>query len=289
MNLIDYVCNMQHLFKSFFSSTSWKKIKYGIGYSLFFVALFYGFWNAPTELFQVSPGWFLLAVIIVLIMFLLQLWQVLLFLRNHCDSVDWIGAALFNARKGVLNTLLPARSGTFLLLHTITKNYPVKWHQFVVFLLIASLISILISVLAAGWLLLPVIYNILILFIIFIFAYYAKKHNLFIYATCVPELLIIAFFLYLSTLMAFFCLLRGLGFELGLLDVSYLAIVLNILTQISITPGNMGIREVIVGFVSPYIALPISIGIIASSLVFMLRISIYAALWIFLEWYYEKR
>ena len=92
-------------------------------------------------------------------MFFLQRWQVSLFLRAHGARSDWLYPALFNARKGILNTVLPARSGTLLLLHSLARHYAIKWHHNLYFSLLASAVSLYVSVLALVWILWPLSYS----------------------------------------------------------------------------------------------------------------------------------
>ncbi len=140
------------------------------------------------------------------------------------------------------------------------------------FILIASIASLLVSALGGIWLLFPWAYSLLFLFIVLVIIGLSIRYSLFVYASCFPSLLIIAFGLYFSTIMAFFCLLRGFGVMISIIDISYLSVALNTLAQFSFTPGNVGVREVIVGIIAPHISLPISIGIIASAIFYIIRI-----------------
>lgn len=265
------------------------KFKYWLGYSLFFIAVTYGLWNPPPELWKIKPTWLLLASLVAVVMFILQGWQVKVFLKYHNIQTDWLYPALFTARKSVLNTILPARSGTFILMKMLTNTYHLKWFDFIKFILIASIASLLVSVLGGIWLFLPIIYSLLFLFIILVIIGLSIRYSLFVYASCFPSLLLIAFGLYFSTIMAFFCLLRGFGNMISIADISYLAVALNILAQFSFTPGNVGVREVIVGIIAPHISLPISTGIIASAIFYIIRLVVYSIILFWLEWFSKKK
>lgn len=262
----------------------WQKIKYPMGYLLFATTVGYGIWHAPDSIWNLKPLWLLLSIGVVLLVFLLQLWQLRIFLHAHNVTSQWLYPALFNARKGILNTILPARSGTLLLIHSLTKRHAIKWLHFLHFFLLASFISLYVSGLALAWLLLPWIYSTILILASFGLSYIIAGRDWFRYSQCLPSLLLIAFGLYITTAAVFFCLLRGLGYTLDIMEISYFAITLNVLSQISITPGNMGVREVVMGMLASYVALPISVGILASSLLLVLRLTVYGAILGCLEW-----
>ena len=262
---------------------AWRRIKYPVGYGLFAIAITYGLWHAPSELWQLSPFWLLLSLVVVVLMFLLQQWQVTIFLRAYGLNPGWLYPALFNARRGLLNMVLPARSGTLFLVHDLTKKYPVTWRDFLYFFLVAGIVSVYVSGLALAWLLWPWGYSAALLFGSLIAAFYLARRGTFQYAAWLPNLLLLALALYLATVTVLFFLLRGLGYQLSFVEVSYLAIALNVLAQVSITPGNIGVREVLMGLIAPFVELPVAVGIIASSLLLIIRLIVYGIFWVLLE------
>ncbi|MCP3928810.1 MAG: hypothetical protein GY705_06890 [Bacteroidetes bacterium] len=264
------------------------KAKHWIGYGLFAGAITYGLWSPPPELWRIEPLWLFFAALVAFAMFILQAWQVMVFLKYHDVQTNWLYPLLFTARKSVLNTILPAKSGTFALMPMLTTNYQLKWYNFIKFMLTGSVASLLVSLISVVWLLLPLAYSLLLLLLILVFAYLAVRYTLFTYASCFPSLLLIATLLYFCTIMAFFCLLRGLGFQLSIMDISYFAVVLNALAQFSFTPGNIGVREIVVGFMAPYVSLAISTGVIASAVFFIIRLLIYSVILLVLEWLFKK-
>lgn len=276
--------------KRLFASTArrWERVKAPVGYGLFALTIAYGLWHAPPELWQLQPLWLFLSLGVVMLMFLLQQWQVSVLLRYHGANSDWLYPVLFNARKALLNTLLPARSGTLLLLHSLKEKYAIQWHDFLFFYLVASVASLWVSVLAGVWLLLPWAYSAVLFLLSLALTYYFARHVRFRYVSCLPSLLFIALSLYLATIAVFYCLLRGLGHALTVVEVSYFAVVLNVLAQIAITPGNIGVREVVMGLVAPYVALPAAVGIVAGSLLLVLRVGVYGVVWGLLEWLYGR-
>jgi len=263
---------------------AWRRVQYPVGYSVFAIAISYGLWRAPAEVWQLRPFWLLSGIGTVLLMFFLQQWQVRLFLRAHGARPDWLYPALFNARKGILNTVLPARSGTLVLLHSLTSQYSIKWHHYLYFSLLASAASLYISVLALVWIMWPLSYSIALLLTSLGLSLFIARFATFRYAACLPVLLLIALGIFVATVAVFFCLLRGLGYSLSVLEISYFAVTLNALAQVSITPGNIGVREIVMAITAPYVALPVSVGIIASSILLVLRLAVSGVIWGVLEW-----
>ncbi len=271
------------------SSSIWNKIKYWFGYCLFIIAIIFGVSKAPVGLLDIRPIWLLFAVLVALTMFMLQGIQVLIFLRYHNVNTNILYPALFTARKGVLNTILPAKSGTLILLTMLTRNYQLKWYNFVVFILVSSVASLIISLVGLVWLLLPIEYTFIFLLFVISSVYYSLRKGLFAYSRCMPSLLLIALGLFIATIFSFFCMLRGLGFQLSFVEISYFAIALNALAQFSITPGNVGVREVVVGMMAPYLSLPVSVGILASAGFFIIRMLTYSVILVYLEWLSRRR
>ena len=263
---------------------AWRRVQYPVGYALFAVAISYGLWRAPAEVWQLRPFWFLSSIATVLLMFFLQQWQVRLFLRAHGAQPEWLYPALFNARKSVLNTVLPARSGTLILLHSLTNQYSIKWHHYLYFSLLASAVSLTVSLLALVWLLWPLGYSIALLLISLALSFLLARFATFRYAASLPALLFVAVGIFIATVAVFFCLIRGLGHSLNVTEISYFAVTLNALAQVSITPGNVGVRELVMAVTAPYVALPVSVGILASSILLVLRLAVSGVIWGVLEW-----
>ncbi|NEV64836.1 hypothetical protein [Thiorhodococcus minor] len=263
---------------------AWTRTRSPLGYTLFVVVVGYGFWKAPSEIWLLEARWMLAALAVIPAMFFLQLWQVRLFIAANGLNPGWLRPALLNAQKGTLNTVLPARSGTILFLHQLNYHYSIGWRDLFRFFVLAAGASLWVSILSVIWLIWPWQYSIACFLVSLALSVYLARDAGFRYAACLPELLLIALGLYLATVMAFYFLLLGLGYHLSFVEVSYFAIALNILAQISITPGNLGVREVLIGLVSPYVALPTAVGIIASTVLLVLRLTVYGAFWLLFEW-----
>lgn len=265
------------------STSLWRWIRISIGYAAFVAAVVYGLKNAPAAAWQIDPAWLALAIIAMGISIFFQVVQVVIFLRAHEVSGEWFVASLFTLRKTVLNVLLPARSGTLLVLQTLTKRYPVKWYQYVHFSLVASAASLGVSVVAAafvwlGW------REGLVLSVAGIVATMVIARNVRLrYVDRMGGLLVVATGMYISFLMGFWCLINGLGWNLNIGQAAVFAILMNLLALVSITPGNLGVREAMLGAVAPLLSVPVSVGILVGACVYVIRLLLGAALLLVLE------
>lgn len=266
------------------SARLWPRMRYVFGYGLFAFAVGYGLRRTPEELWDLQAPWLLATALVAALMFLLQYLQVLVFLSAHGVGYEHRHPALFTARKGILNCMLPAKTGTLVLLHMLTDEYGLRWRDFVVFVLVASALSVCVSILAAVWLVLPAAYFRVLALASCAVLYGAARLRLFPYAPVAWRLGFIAIGLYAGTVAGMYCVLQGLGFSLTLVQVTHFAVVLNVLAQVSVTPGNAGVRELVVGAIAPYVALPMSVGMLASAVVYVVRLAVYALILAALEW-----
>ncbi len=267
----------------------WRRVRIWLGYAAFVAAVVYGLKTAPAAAWQIDPAWLALAVVALGLSIFFQVVQAVIFLKSHDVSGEWFVAALFTLRKTVLNVLMPARSGTLMVLRTLTRRYPVKWYQYVHFSLVASMASLGVSMLAAGFVWLGwfegLVISIAGIIVTMVVARYARLR----YLDRMGGLLLVATGMYLSFLMGFWCLINGLGWNLNLGQAAVFAILINLLALVSITPGNLGVREAMLGAVAPLLSVPVSVGILVGACVYVLRLLLAAALLLVLEWTEARR
>ena len=260
-----------------------------VGYAAFIAAVVYGVNNAPEAVWRIQPAWLLLAVAVLAVSILFQVTQVVIFLRAHGIEGEWFVATLFTLRKTVLNVLLPARSGTLLVLQTLTGRYPVKWYEYVHFSLVASVASVAVSLAAAAFVWLGWQAGAAICAVIAVAAVAAARWVRLRYLDRMGGLLAVAAGMYLSFLAGFWGLINGLGWDLNLAQAATFAILLNVLALVSITPGNLGVREALLGAVAPLMAVPVSVGILVGACFYVLRLMVGAALLMAFEWKEARR
>jgi len=253
------------------------------GYALFGGVVIYGIYHAPEEIWKLKLQWLLLAVLVFLAMMVLQTLQVCIFLKVHDMKCGWFWPALFTVKKGVLNSVLPARTGTLALMYMLTQRYQVKWHEYLRFSIVASCASLLVSGLAFAWIVLSQV-NFLMMFVGSILGCYVLSHVFSrTYMGRFVALFGVGLGLYTTMLISFWCLLNGLGMPLDFRATSYFATAVNTLAQLAVTPGNIGIRELVTGMVAPYVSLDIAVGIIVGGIFHVVRTTVYAVAMVALE------
>lgn len=260
------------------------RLRFWSGYALFGGAIAYALYHAPDELWKLKLQWVVVAALAMLVMMVFQTLQVVVFLRIHHVKHGWYWPALFTVKKGILNAVLPARTGTLVLMHMLTRRYPVKWHQYLRFMLVAASASLVMSALAVAWLMLLPVQFLFVFSGVALSCYLLSRFFPNSYVERFLTLLIVALGLYGTMLLSFWCVLKGLGISVEFRDASYFAIAVNTLAQLPLTPGNMGIREVVTGIVAPYVLLEVSVGILVGAIFHVLRTAVYALIMVTLEW-----
>lgn len=268
-----------------------KQLRYWIGYSLFVILLIYSIRQAPPEVWQLQPAWLAATLLFIALMLPLELGQLFIFLSHH--QVRWQQDILLPIRittkKSVLNATLPAQSGTFLLIYMITNNYNLKWHEYVRFMLLVSGFMIFISgVATVGLFLPPAPYVILLCLLLGLGTVIGRIWSQ-SYLRHTPLLLLSTAGLYILRLFIFWTILHALNYSVRLTQASYFAIVTNTLAQIPMTPGNIGIREALFGFLSPYLSIPTSVGVLIGAIFQLFRVLLYTIFMLIADVFYNRR
>lgn len=256
----------------------YKLLRYGAGYILFFIAIGYGIWQAPHEIWLLQPFWLGLTVVFILMILPLELAQFFIFLAHQKKSWqnDLFIPIRITTRKSTLNAIFPAQTGTLLFLYMVTTIYQVKWHEYIRFTISAALLMLVVSVLGALSLFLP--------FKSFLMATASILGIAWIASICVKKsyfrnsllLLLTGGGIYVCRLLIFWSILQALNSAVSFREAGCFAIVANTLAQIPLTPGNIGIREIVFGILAPHLALPMSIGVLIGGIFQILRLTIYA-------------
>lgn len=262
-------------------------IKFIAGYLLFALAVYYGVKNAPQEFWAMNYSSFLITAGFSVFQFILQYIQVNIFIRYHNISCFWLIPILFTARKGVLNTILPARTGTIMLMNMVLSGSNVKWYQYIVYMTTLALVSVVLSLIATLWILLPIHLALIFSIIFLLLSIFLSKNFTKFYLKCLPELLGIGILMIAILILIFGFLLNGMGYDVSLKESSYFAIVSNAMAQLAITPGNLGIRECLLGMISPLLKLPVAVGIIVGAVFFVIRLLVFSIILICVEVLYH--
>lgn len=257
---------------------AWGRIRYWIGYGLFLCYVIYSIYQAPDILWNLNLRWLALAVGCFVFMFSIEIAQFFVFLRHHHIPLDILVPIRFTARKSIFNAILPAKTGTLVFLYLITRHYKLEWHEYIRFMLTTTVVMLVVSGIILMGLIFQVYYSLLTFVLACLGIGIIKRYMPWGYLRAIVPLLFIAVGSYLCRLFIFWALLNSAGYELGFKVAGYFAIVTMALAQVSITPGNAGIREVMLGWLAPYLALPMSVGVIIGALVQVIRMMVYAVI-----------
>jgi uncharacterized membrane protein YbhN (UPF0104 family) len=211
-------------------------------------------------------------------MLVMEVLQFYVFLHHHQLPSNFIVPMQFSVRKAILNSVFPAKTGTVLFIHLITDNYELEWHNYIRFMVVATIIMLTISGLAAASIGLPLWVFLFVLASTILFSWGISRRLQESYIKQTPLLLLVGSGLYLCRIIIFWTVLMATGIDVGFIEASYFAIATNTLAQIPITPGNIGIREILFGFMAPYLSLPMSTGIFVGAIFQVLRILTYAVI-----------
>jgi len=220
------------------------------GLALFLAILAYAIHKSPPQLGELYFGWFLVAVLAVLLVLCLQIIQTTIFIRVENLQTPWIWAAWFTAEKAWLNNLVPAKAGTASAIALLQLKFGVRWDRYLRFMLYAATLTASASI--SGVILLARFDWISVVAAIFLYSFVSVL-NLQLYRLPFRMMFLMSLLgivqLVILTLGLGACLI-GLGYLTEWRDVFFAGISLNLLSIVSITPGNFGIRELVLAWVS---------------------------------------
>jgi hypothetical protein len=257
------------------SSGRWARLRAWAGYALFAGILAWALVDAPHILRQADPFWLLAVVPFILLNLLFQVIQVRIFLHDRgVVTPGWWIPVHFTLKKAVLNIVMPIRTGSLLMLSMLTNHYPVVGVDFVGFMVVASLYSLFLSILGAAWLFLPSVWftSSLILFLLLLSV--ARHSPKIPFSGSVWPLFFINLGLFATFTAGLWSLFQGFGHALLPRETVTMAVIVNAMALVNVTPGNMGIREMVMGAIAPMLSVPITVGILAGATFFSIRIAI---------------
>ena len=257
------------------TSGRWSRLRAWLGYILFAGILFWAISKAPQLLWQTDPLWLLAAVPFVLLNLLFQVIQTRIFLRDRGVIIPgWRVPVHFTLKKAILNVIMPFRTGTLLMLQMLTNQYSVSSIDFVGFMVIASMYSLFFSVMGVIWLFMPEVWFAFSLILFLLILSVTRYSSRIPFSGCVWPLFFLALGLFATFTAALWVLFLGFGHELAPRQTVTMAVILNTLALVNVTPGNMGIREMVMGAIAPLLSVPIAIGILAGAAFFAIRIAV---------------
>jgi len=130
------------------------------------------------------------------------------------------------------------------------------------------------SLLGAVWLLLPGVWFTFSLILFLLLLSVARRSLKIPFSDCVWSLFFISLGMFATFTGGLWSLFQGFGYALPPRETITMAVILNTMALVNVTPGNMGIREMVMGAISPILFVPISVGILVAAAFFSTRIAI---------------
>lgn len=241
------------------------------GLVVFFVALGWALHQSPPRLSEISISWLLYAAVATALALATQAAQTHIFLKAEGIASDWKWAAWFSSEKAWINTILPAKAGTAGALALLRSRFGLSWSKYLRFLLQCGVITVGASAAGASVVIqsAPAASAIAPLLILA-----AAAASRLIYRSSIFNTALLAVLAALNLVMLAVGLgacLQGLGYAISFSDIVPAAVALNLLSVAAFTPGNFGVREIVLAAITP--VLPISFGAIiqASTLYVFIR------------------
>lgn len=251
----------------------WRLLKALLGYGLFFSCVIYAIQHFPGDPSTLEPLAFLLALLVTLFFYVVQWIQLVLLIRHHGNTPNWRWGLAFVGKRALLNIALPARIGTLALVVQLERRCGVPWHQYLTYSVFCALLSLAVSAVTLTGLLLGNMAGfsagIALLAVALLLGRRRWTRLPYLYLSIPVTLLAVAAFM--CIMLSFYFVLHALGYTLSWWEAFGYSVALNTLAQIAITPGNMGVREVVLALLAPYLALPSATAILASSLLIAVR------------------
>ena len=219
--------------------------------------LVWAFYAAPDQRFEIHSGWLAAACALAAIAALLQLLITWYFVSWYGGTRETASVCRFVGLKGLMNLWLPASAGTVLLLPRFCRDTGLSWRDYVIFLgvLAVAMTGATLSVMLAGfehwWAALVVLAAGLVLPMLM-----ANGRRWALPRSARNGVPVLASASAIANLFVAFCLIRALTPEIQLDDTLLVAASIGLTNLANITPGNLGIRELVVAAIAQVQVLP---------------------------------
>lgn len=251
-----------------------KKLLHALGLLVFAVVLVVSLLKTPPDLRRLDAQWLAFSAMLATVAIAIQVAQTTIFLRSQSFASNWTWATWFTAEKAWVNSVFPAKIGTAGAIVYLKSALGMEWSRYLRFMLLCAGLATAAS--AAGMLALLWPGPAGTLGALAAYAICALPLR-FLYHLRVRHFLVLACLglgnLIALTLGVGACLL-GLGFDGSFSDIAPVGVLLNLLSVVSVTPGNFGFREAILTLASPLLALDFGAVVQASTCYVFLRLLI---------------
>lgn len=236
-----------------------------LGFVVFIAALAFALHRAAPRIDQIDAAWLIPMGLAILASLVVQMEQIVVFLRSRGgrESRQW--AAWFASEKAWLNVAIPAKAGTIGAVAVMVKRHGLPWTEYLAFMLLCGLLTAVVSLGGA--------------FFLFLDASLAMAACVAVALALVAMprlpgdrgrasriyLVLLAFANLMVISMGLVFALRALGIYGEFIEVFPVGIALNVLSLASLTPGNFGVREAVLVALSPILTVSFAELILAST------------------------
>ncbi|HEY9036605.1 MAG TPA: hypothetical protein VIM96_07815 [Pseudomonadales bacterium] len=248
-----------------------RRVLHAVGLLCFAVIIGWAVYRSPPDLFLIKWYWLLAGFLLAGLASAVQGLQMALFLKHEQSVATLRWSFWFTAEKAWMNTVFPVKAGTAGALLLLDRKMGVSWARFVKFMLLCSGLTAGVSIAAALAILpdaVPVLVPVLVLMLAVLLsrALYPIRWGVLSTLT----LLALAHLMLLSLGIA--ACLAGLGHGSTVIGIVATGVILNLLSIVSVTPGNFGVREVVLTAVAPLLALDFSVIVQGAACYVILRL-----------------
>lgn len=250
-----------------------------VGLLAFAAATVYAVRHQPPEMRDIAPGWLALGSLLALASTFLQAIHTHVFLAERPIAGRLLVATWLTAERAWLNTLLPAKAGTLTAMAVISSKLGISMARYVRFAVLSATVTAMISLVGVAallvqdpWARAAIIASVLLLVPASRWIYPVLPGQAFsLVGSGILTLLTIS--AGIST-----CIV-GLGHaSLTTQDSASIGLVLNLLSVVAITPGNFGVRELLLAAVSPILEVDMAVVLQGSACYVVLRLAASALL-----------
>jgi len=259
-----------------------------LGFVVFAVALGLALHRAAPGVAEINAGWLLPMFLAVFVSLAVQMEQIIVFLRSRGGQESRRWAAWFAAEKAWINVAIPAKAGTIGAVAVMAKRHGLPWTEYAAFMLLSGLLTAAASLGGALFLFLdlPVAVGACLMIGLLLVALphlpgdRGRVSRIYLITLAVVNLMAI------SLGLVFALMVLGIAGEFT--ELFPAGIALNLLSLASLTPGNFGVREVVLAAMAPLLAVPISELILSAAmfvigrlgLAFLLATALRGAAWL---------
>ena len=245
-----------------------------VGLGLFSLICGYAVYISPPNVFEVNIIWAIPLILSAFTLLASQAVQTAIFCRVESLEVPVIWSVWFAAEKAWLNAVAPAKAGTVSAVLLLQKKYAIHWNRYVRFMLYIAANTFVLSLILLVLVLVDfgVLMGLSLSALFFTILALKRVYQVSIFEFVLTSLSLTVQLICLSSGVAFGML--GLDYKIDLNDIAFIGALLNLLSIVSLTPGNFGVREALLAAFSQFTNLDLYEIVQASTVFVFVRLMI---------------